>query len=65
MDNKEIEGVFVRFDGERLYRARIVCTAGIEMTRCGASTFYPRPQNREKTLLKCGRFRTRAGWLSF
>ncbi|MDR2933060.1 MAG: hypothetical protein LBV27_08135 [Oscillospiraceae bacterium] len=27
------------------------CTAGIETTRCGASTFYSRPQNREKVII--------------
>ncbi|MDR2932912.1 MAG: hypothetical protein LBV27_07370, partial [Oscillospiraceae bacterium] len=27
------------------------CAAGIETTRCGASTFYSRPQNREKVII--------------
>ncbi|MDR2932504.1 MAG: hypothetical protein LBV27_05290 [Oscillospiraceae bacterium] len=40
----------VRTTLEGSYRARIKYTAGNETTRCGASTFYPRPQNGEKNI---------------
>ncbi|MDR2932794.1 MAG: hypothetical protein LBV27_06765, partial [Oscillospiraceae bacterium] len=39
------------FNVERVLPRAYNVTAGIETTRCGASTFYSRPQNREKTII--------------